>query len=695
MTLPHDYNERVYAGVLGKVIGVYLGRPFEGWTYERIMRELGPIEYYVHDRLEKPLIVPDDDITGTFTFVRALADHGCRADIRADQIGDTWLNYIIENRSILWWGGMGNSTEHTAFLRLKKGMRAPQTGSIASNGKVVAEQIGAQIFIDGWAMVAPGDPELAAELARQAGSVSHDGEAIYGAQVVAAMQAMAFVEPDLQKLQDAALRLIPGDSVIYRLINDLREWHVQYADWQDTFALIQQHYGYDRYGGNCHMVPNHALIQLGLLYSEDDFQRALMITNTAGWDTDCNSANVGCLMGIKNGLRGIDAGPDWRGPVADRIYLPTSDGGRCISDAAAEVVAIINMQRQMTGQPAWQPKNNARFHFAFPGAVQGFQAVEDGAGQVGISNPDGTGLRVNLRHLANGQVARIATPTFLPPVVGNIGSYQLMASPTLYSGQVIRANLAALASNQGAVACAMWLDHYDANDTPVRLVSASRPLEPGQAIGLEWTIPDTQGLPIFQVGLQFNPVEGVVDGTVLVSDMDWRGAPHITLKPQAGNGQKWAQAWVDASSGIQHRYQGELRLVQNDGLGMVLTGAQDWEGYAVEASLTPHMVESFGLACHVQGLRRYIGLTLNRAGEVVLYRQFDTEQLELGQSSAVLDFYRAVTLRLEAAGTHIRAYVDGKLMAEAGETLLQHGAVGVLVTEGRLAVNEVRVMPID
>jgi len=36
------------------------------------MRELGPIEYYVHDRLDCPLIVTDDDIAGTFTFIRAL-----------------------------------------------------------------------------------------------------------------------------------------------------------------------------------------------------------------------------------------------------------------------------------------------------------------------------------------------------------------------------------------------------------------------------------------------------------------------------------------------------------------------------------------------------------------------------------------------------------------------------------------------
>jgi len=47
MPLPPDYVERVYAGVLGKIIGVYLGRPFEGWTYDQIMAKLGEITYYV------------------------------------------------------------------------------------------------------------------------------------------------------------------------------------------------------------------------------------------------------------------------------------------------------------------------------------------------------------------------------------------------------------------------------------------------------------------------------------------------------------------------------------------------------------------------------------------------------------------------------------------------------------------------
>ena len=92
VTLPEDYNERVYAGVLGKVIGVYLGRPFEGWSYEMIQDRLGDIEYYVHDKLGVPLIVTDDDISGTFTFVRALQDNQFDADISADIIGQSWLH---------------------------------------------------------------------------------------------------------------------------------------------------------------------------------------------------------------------------------------------------------------------------------------------------------------------------------------------------------------------------------------------------------------------------------------------------------------------------------------------------------------------------------------------------------------------------------------------------------------------------
>ena len=462
MQLPQDYAERVYAGVLGKIIGVYLGRPFEGWEFARIERELGEITDYVHERLGVPLIVTDDDISGTFTFIRALEDFAGGADISAADIGRTWLNYLIEERTVLWWGGLGNSTEHTAYLRLKNGIEAPRSGSIALNTKVVAEQIGAQIFIDGWAMVAPGDPELAAALAAKAGSVSHDGEAVYGAQVLAAMEAAAFTESNIDTLLDTAVRFVPADSVIARLIGDLREWHAADGDdWRKSFGRIQGSYGYDKYGGNCHMVPNHAIIILALLAGGGDFAHSLMIANTCGWDTDCNSGNVGCLLGIRGGLQALDAAPasgdgngvgKWRGPVADRLYLPTADGGRCITDAVQQSYRLINLGRGLQGLDPLQPKQGARYHFSLPGSVQGF---EPGGAATSVAN-DGGRLAVRFEGVDTTQGAGASVATFIPMDADKVGGYQLLASPTLHPGQRIRARVDLDAAATGAVACRLW-----------------------------------------------------------------------------------------------------------------------------------------------------------------------------------------------------------------------------------------------
>ena len=167
---------------------------------------------YVHERLNCPLVVTDDDVAGTFTFIRALEDHGTRADLTAREIGETWLNYLIERRSILWWGGNGNSTEHTAWLNLKRGIAAPASGSAAVNGQAVAEQIGAQIFIDGWAIVAPGNPALAARLAEQAARVSHDGAAVDAAKLWAAMEAEAFISGDVERLIEVGLAQVSPEG---------------------------------------------------------------------------------------------------------------------------------------------------------------------------------------------------------------------------------------------------------------------------------------------------------------------------------------------------------------------------------------------------------------------------------------------------------------------------------------------------
>ena len=58
--LPSDYNKRVYAGWLGKCIGVRFGAPLEGWTYDEIRDNLGELDGYLNEAHGKTF-KPDDD----------------------------------------------------------------------------------------------------------------------------------------------------------------------------------------------------------------------------------------------------------------------------------------------------------------------------------------------------------------------------------------------------------------------------------------------------------------------------------------------------------------------------------------------------------------------------------------------------------------------------------------------------------
>ena len=704
MIIQKDYEERVYAGVLGKIIGVYAGRPFEGWTYERIMEHLGETNYYVHEQLNQPLVVTDDDISGTFTFFRALADYDNSRELTAEQIGQTWLNYLIEGRTILWWGGMGNSTEHTAFLRLKAGVPAPKSGSIELNSKVVAEQIGAQIFIDAWAMAAPGDPELATELAGKAGSVSHDGEAVYGAKVLVALESQAFVESDNDKMLDTAVTFIPKDSIIYRMIGDIRNWHQQDGDWRKTRERIVANYGYDKYGGNCHMIPNHALIILGLLYGGDDFQRALMITNTSGWDTDCNGGNIGCLMGIKVGLDGIDAGPDWRGPVADRLYLPTADGGRTITDAVRESYEIIKTTRALAGMPVELPKNGARYHFEFPGSVQGFMvedspesrgtaAVENVAGH---SSAGSRSLAIHYNGVTKGRTTRVATATFMPPQAINMPGYSLYASPTLYPGQTVHARLSADSGNAMSVQCCPYIRVYGADDKLVVTRGEIREMAPGSDWTLSWKIESTGGAAIAEVGVEVSS-DTRADGTIYLDCLTWEGVPELTfVRPDSG-GNVWQRAWVnavDSSAKFIGQEAALCRVIQNTGTGMLIQGTREWENYTFNAVVNPHLAASAGIAVCVQGLKRYYALLLCNDQKLRLVKELDGQTV-LAEKDFAWEVDQDCQMSLKTEASKLVACVNGEVVFECAdeERPLLSGSVAMVCEEGRVDFGRVSVQP--
>ncbi|ESY90243.1 MULTISPECIES: ADP-ribosylglycohydrolase family protein [Mesorhizobium] len=699
MQFPNNYLERVYAGVLGKLVGVYLGRPFEGWTHQKIMAELGPIEYYVHERLNQPLVVTDDDVAGTFTFIRALEDYGIKANLSAEEIGKAWLNYIVEERAILWWGGNGNSTEHTAWLNLRKGVPAPHSGSIESNGQAIAEQIGAQIFIDGWAMVAPRQPELAARLAEQAGKVSHDGESVYAAMLWAAMEAEAFGSSDIDHLIDTGLSQIPQDCLIARLIADIRDWHKAHPDWRDTRQKIEQHYGYDKYPGNCHVVPNHALMIMAVLYAPQDFQKAQMIVNTSGWDTDCNAGNVGCLLGIMNGLEGLEEGPDWRGPIADRMLISSADGGNSINDAVRQAYFLTNLGLQLAGrQKLDAPKNGAQFHFSLPGSQQGFrpQAGLDVSRAVRIGNAEfesSRALAIDYEALGPKQVAVVTSPTFSPREMLSMRTYDLMATPLVYPGQVVRARVVADQKNRGAVDLRLRARIYDERDELLDIDSSPVITEPGKETVLEWTLPDAGGQPIAELGLAISSTGKRADGRLLVDYVRWDGTPELTLKRPAGDGDFWRLSWVNGADFFSKRYPAAFRISQNSGEGIIIHGTRQWTDYQASGDVMMHLGNYGGLAIRAQGLRRYYGARVTRDGKMQIVRVRDENTEVLAETAFNTEFEKSISMKVAAKGDRITFEADGiSLFAQDSSPEAFHdGGVGLLVHEGALSSNEIRV----
>jgi ADP-ribosylglycohydrolase len=705
MTLPDDYVERVYAGVLGKIIGVYLGRPFEGWAFTDIKKRLGDIHYYANRKVsllarfigihsQFPIVITDDDIAGTFTFLRALPDHGVSRDLTPAQIGQTWLNYVIENQTTFWWGGLGLSTEHTAYLRLKHGLQAPLSGSIHTNGPIVAQQIGAQIFIDGWGMVAAGDPDLAADLARRAASVSHDGEAIYAAQVIAAMEAQAFVQDDLDALLDTGLSFIPKDSIIYRAICDVRTWHAAESQWEKTYEKISGNYGYDRFPGSCHVVPNHALVILGLLYGEGDFDRSLMVVNTAGWDTDCNSGNLGCLLGIRNGLDAFRK-KDWRGPVADRLYLPTADGGRTITDAVKETYHVVNIGRVLAGAGTLSPKGGARFHFSLPGSMQGFRPLGRNVVLENVPGHNKDGTRVLVMRYWGGR-GKIATPTFFRPeefepgmlevdLAGVLAGYKPIASPTLYSGQIVKAGLTA----ERITRLRLFIRAYNEKDLLSTYFSSEFTLPTGVYQEIDWRVPDTSGQPIAEIGLS---CKGGVKNALHLDYLTWEGPPQVTFscpREKIVAYQKpllWRKAWVSSMDEWSLLSATPFTLTKNEGRGLLIQGTAEWTDYEVLAPVKTYLAKAFGIAARVQGLRRYYALLLKEGGKIRLIKVFDDQEFILAEAEKDWAFNVEYDLRLRVRGNSLSAWLDGDALFEVTEEdrPLNGGAAAFVLENGVL-----------
>ena len=698
--MKQEYIEKIYAGWYAKIIGIRLGAYVESWSYEDIRNVYGELTDYpvAYDEFAS-----DDDSNGPMFFLRALEDK--RGEVLTSRdVAEALLNYAPFEHSFFWWGGYGISTEHTAYLNLRAGIPAPKAGSIEQNGAAVAEQIGGQIFIDTWGLVNPGNPERAARMAKEAASVTHDGNGVYGGMFIAAVIAAAFEEHDIDRLLDKGLSMIPADSEYTRVVQAVRAFHAAHPEnWREGFRYIKENFGYDRYPGNCHIIPNTAVIINALLYGNGDFSDTLNIANNSGWDTDCNVGNVATIMGVRNGLADMDY-RRWRAPIHDFLAFSSVMGSMNSMDIPECALYIARLAYALDGEEMPEPwrtlsegERAGSCHFEFPDSTHAMKVrIEDPSGQTEpavrnavLFNTDEaahTGcraLKCTLTPVMPGEYAYVYKRTFLTSADFTDSRYDPDFSPVCYPGETVTGSC--MATDPDVVLEAA-LYGKDIRDGRI-FSSAFVPVPHGTWQTLEYRLPASDAV-ICELGFVFRVVKTRAFGSaaeVLVDDLYTDHRADFTVDLAREREDIWAFNHKSVTpftrlKGLWYKADDALHLSAPD-FAEVYTGDYRLKDTEVSAVLTIHTGSTAMLLSHVQGAMRSYAAALVPGGFAILKN--DCGYRELQKTAFPWTPGKTYEIKLRAEGNRLTASVreDGSrdwkvITAEDGDRPYLTGAVG-------------------
>lgn len=712
-----DFVEKIYAGWLAKIVGIRLGAPVEGWTYKKIKNIYGELTDYPVDYHE---FAADDDSNGPLFFVHALEDKEKGKALEAQDVADALLNYAPFEHGFFWWGGYGVATEHTAYLNLRNGIPAPRSGSILQNGRMMAEQIGGQIFIDTWGLTAPGNPDLAAENAAKAASVTHDGNGIYGGIFVAVCISYAFVEQDIRRIIEKGLSYIPEDCEYARVVRAVTEYYELHRaeGWRTCFQYVHDNFGYDRYPGNCHIIPNAAVMILALLYGEGDFSDTLNICNMCGWDTDCNVGNVATIMGVRNGLDGIGY-EKWRAPINDFLACSSVIGSLNITDIPTGALYFARLACMQTGEELpgiWKEISEKRpdsCHFEFPGSthamrirVESLDRREVKQRKYRLQNTDETActgersLKFSAGPVNPGENIYVYKKTYYTPEDFYDSRYDPSFSPAVYPGQTIRGSVFIPDyGNEALVSLYAREKHtgeiYQSNGVNV---------EKGRWETLDYQIPFLKGGLIDEIGFCFH-VNGshhpAIEFVGMIDDFYVDGAAAYSVELEQENEETWTVLHREISQftrlkGISFLENGQLHLSCAD-FGEVYTGGSGWKDYIARFLITPLSGEYHLVNIRVQGaIRSYaagflpgrrVGILKNQNGYTVL------KEIDFPWKAG-----KEYEITVKAEGKRICAVIGGQIQicVEDDEKPYLTGCIGLSVQRGsHLTCREIEVSPVS
>lgn len=323
-------EEKIRGAWLGRVAGCLLGKPVEGIRTPELHSLLKasdnfPMHRYIlstdiTEAMAKSFsfrlkgrcwadtvpCAPADDDTNYTAMAACCILPRCGRAFTPKNVIDTWLDAQRKDAYC--------TAERAAFLNRVKGYAPTAT---ATHKNPYREWIGAQIRADYYGYINPGGPAAAADMAWRDACVSHTKNGIYGAMFVAAMLAAAAVCGDIREVIRRGLAEIPAKSRLHGAVSEIAAMCDTGASMDDCAAFIHGRWDENDRHDWCHTISNAMIVTAALLRGGLDYGKSVCMAVQCGFDTDCNGATAGSVVGMMVGAQGIPAA--WTQPLGGRL----------------------------------------------------------------------------------------------------------------------------------------------------------------------------------------------------------------------------------------------------------------------------------------------------------------------------------------------------------------------------------------
>lgn len=308
------YYDKVYGGWIGKCVGGNIGAAVENNKY---LMDLNENEIFPEE------IPPNDDLDLQLLWLQVLEEKGIH--IKSRDLAEAWETYC-------WYP----FNEYGYFLHnFERKIYPPVSG--AFNNEYFRQSMGSPIRSEIWGMISIGNASLAMEYAEKDATLDHDTESVWAEQMLAAIEAEAFFENDLNRLIEFGLNNIPQESGLYKCIRFVQQKYLEGATWTEARQMLLEQFGHP---DASKAVQNLGITMLALIYGELDFGKTQLISLNCGYDTDCTCATAGAILGIMAGASGLPE--DWKMQARDTftVGIDVKRPSPYISDLAMDTCRV-------------------------------------------------------------------------------------------------------------------------------------------------------------------------------------------------------------------------------------------------------------------------------------------------------------------------------------------------------------------